>query len=146
MVARLRAGDAAIAIVVVQIKGLVGCSISLCSSRSRRRGHGSFTHNHVRGRATRQDVFQCVPFTFVDGQVISLPNLDNTISEPALSHSIAFLPVVGPHHRFIGGISEHGVEQRCRGHHGELRAWVLQRGAHNIIDRFQLREASGQWR
>ena len=84
MPACLRAGDAAVAVVVIELEGT---ATSLTGGNGDRRRDGSRTEVvdvHGRRCTPRQDAFQHVSFTRVDGEGVALAHLDDAARKPAV--------------------------------------------------------------
>ena len=92
----LGAGDAAVAVVVIALEG-TGTSFTWRDWDRRRNGSRTEVVDvHGRRCTPRQDAFQHVSFTRVDGEGIALADLDDAARKPAVrpgSHSAASFPL-----------------------------------------------------
>ena len=81
---RLRAGDAAVPVVIVALKGIAGLPASRSGNGRHRLDRTTLLYRHCGRCAARQDALQHVALALIDGEGVSLTHLDYAAREPAV--------------------------------------------------------------
>ena len=84
MAARFRAGDAPVAVVVIELEGIASSRTRGDRDRRRNRSRAEVVDVQRRRCTPGQDAFQHVSLTRVDGEGIALAHLDHATREPAV--------------------------------------------------------------